>query len=94
MGKVSLPDFSLLCIEDLHEKFDLCHLAQHYKIDFKEYALLYRIMEGVKPPQVFESLFVSHATMCRCRHTLVNKFKAASFEQALILVGKMDLLNE
>lgn len=94
MGKSTVPDFSVLSIENLHEKFDLCQLAQHYKLDFKEFAMLYRIMEGVKPPQVFESLFVSHATMCRCRHTLVNKLKAASFEQALILVGKMDLLSE
>ncbi len=92
MAVISVPDFEKLSIEDLREKFDLCVQAQQYKLNFKEFALLYRIMEGVKTSHIFESLYLSHATVSRSRHSLTEKLSAKSFEQALILVGRLDLL--
>lgn len=81
-----------LSIEILREKFEVCQVAQAYELDFKEFALLYRIMEGAKTSHVFESLHLSHATVSRCRQSLAQKLGASSFEQALILVGRLDVL--
>lgn len=83
-----------LSIEDLRERFETCNSARQYELDFKEFALLHRIMEGAKTSHVFESLYLSHATVSRCRHSLAQKLGASSFEQALMLAGKLDLLCE
>lgn len=75
-------------VENLRHQYELCDKVKKLRISFKEYALLFRLQEGAKPDHIFESLYLSSATFYRCRQKIIKKFKARSFEEALIKAGK------
>ncbi len=81
-------------IEDLHAHFELSEAAQKFNIHFNEYALLFRLREGIKGASVFESLYVSSSTIYRCKVSLTKKLKARSFEEALIKAGEALFLQK
>lgn len=77
-----------LSLETLREQFERSSAVQQCRLTFSEYALLCRLREGATPADVSESLFVSSSTIYRAKRRLVKKFKARSFEEALIKAGE------
>lgn len=81
-------------IDDLRHRFELSKSAHAYRLNFNEYALLYRLYEGMQQTDVPESLFLSQPTISRCRKRLIKKFRASSFSQLLLKLGAMHILEE
>lgn len=84
----------IISIDELRVLYETSEVANDYHLNFQEFALLYRLMEGVKPSVVFDSLYLSTTTIYRSKQRIIRKLGASSFEHALILVGEMNILNK
>ena len=74
-------------LEQLREQFECSAQANALRLQFKEYAILYRYFEGSRGLAINDSLFMSSTTLYRCKKAIVRKLKATSFHQALIFAG-------
>lgn len=80
-----------ITVDDLHEYYETSAVVTQYRLTFNEFALLYRINEGMRMTDVFASLYLSNATICRSRKSFAQKLGATSFEQALLKAGALGL---
>lgn len=77
-----------MSIDELRVQFEESDAVRKFGINFNEYALLYRLREGVRAAQVFESLYLSSSTIYRAKRRIIRKLKTCSFEEALIKAGE------
>lgn len=77
-----------MSIDELRARFEASDAVRKFGIDFNEYAVLYRLREGVKAARVFESLYLSSSTIYRAKRRIAKKLKTRSFEEALIKAGE------
>ncbi len=79
-----------LSIDNLHEIFEFSKTVKKHKLNFNEFAMLYRLYEGVKQSDLPESLYISQPTLSRCKAKLIKKYHVKTFSQLLL---KLDALN-
>lgn len=83
-----------LPMDDVRLAYEFSKSAKLYHLNFKEYAMLYRLYEGVAQSNLPESLYVSQPTLSRCKKRLIKKFKVHTFSQLLLKIGNLSLFDD
>lgn len=80
-------------IDELRHRYEVSKTAQAYRLNFYEYAVIYRIYEGMNNAEVPDSFFISQPTLSRYRQSLIKKFRVNFFSQLLLKLGVMHLIE-
>lgn len=83
---------SLERVENLRDQFETSEVIEKLGLNFAEYETLFRVKEGVKFSELFAVLYCSPVTVYRHKRSIIKKFKATTFEQAIYLAVQSKII--